>query len=367
LRVNNRQRSGPINVLIVEGSPVLRSALAQYLSEVQGINVVGSAKDAYEARELIIACRPDVIVLDVDIPRIDSLTFLKKLMVHYPVPVIMCAEAGPAGARTALEAMEIGAVDVVAKPDRRSRSVLQALGEDLAEKIRTASVSMKVPPPIPASATVRPRSFRSMGLDPRRYVVAIGASTGGTEAVRKLFGQLPADFPPVVIVQHMPPGFTRSFAARLDQLSSITVSEAEEGDTLLPGRAFLGRGGVQMTVESEEGRRVIRCGSDKPYNLHCPSVCVLFNSVAVAVGRQAVGIIMTGMGSDGAQGLLEMRRRGALTVGQERRSCVVYGMPKVAKELGAVMVEARPAAIPRLVMERLRRRDVEHVSSGVSC
>lgn len=345
----------PIRVLIVDDSALIRSILSRVLSEQPDIELVGGAKDPYEARELIIEYRPDVIILDIEMPRMDGLTFLTKLMAHYPVPVIMCSGVAPASSHNALEAIERGAVDVVAKPTTGGSKALQALGEDLAEKIKAAAIAMTHRPSIPASARTTPSSFRATGLDPGRHLVAIGASTGGTDAIKRLLECVPPDFPPVAIVQHMPEGFTESFAGRLDRFSRLTVSEAVDGDVLEPGRALLARGGVQMSIIGG-GRWRVMYGSDELVNRHCPSVDVLFDSVARVVGKQAIGILLTGMGADGARGLLNMRRAGAVTIAQNQESCVVYGMPKVAVDLGAAQQSAAPADIPRLVMQMLRQR-----------
>ena len=347
--------TSPIKVLIVDDSAVVRSTLTRVLSNESDINIVGGAKDPYEARELIIAFRPDVILLDIEMPRMDGLTFLKKLQAHYPVPVIMVSGVASASSHAALTAIEIGAVDFVVKPAGGGGKALRRLCEDLSEKIRAAAIAMPARPSIPALANASPASFRAAGLDPNSYLVAIGASTGGTEAVKQLLSKVPADFPPVAIVQHMPAGFTKSFAERLNQFSAMTVSEAIDGDLLAPGRAFVARGEIQMSVSRNGGRWRTAYGTDEPVNRHCPSVDVLFDSVARHAGKQAVGILLTGMGADGAKGLLNMRNAGALTIAQDQNSCVVYGMPKVAVELGAVQHSAAPIDIPNILMRAVQR------------
>ena len=349
------KRTSPIKVLIVDDSPLIRSMLSRVLAEEPDIQVVGGAKDPYEARELIITYRPDVILLDIEMPRMDGLTFLTKLMAHYPVPVIMCSGAAPASSAVALKAIELGAIDVVSKPTGGGNQALRQLGADLAEKIRAAAIA-KSPPPIPAAATSATESFHAAGLDPQRYLVAVGASTGGTEAIRQMLGLMPEDCPPIVMVQHMPEGFTRSFADRLDQLSRITVQEAADGDVLVPGKAFLARGGVQMSVQVSGGKWRIAYGTSEPVNRHCPSVDVLFDSVARCPGRQLVGVLLTGMGADGAKGMLNLRRNGAITIAQDQRSSVVYGMPKVAVELGAVQHQSTPAGVTRVIIQALRSK-----------
>lgn len=350
-------RSGSIKVLVVDDSPFVRSALTRVLDAQPDIVVAGGAKDPYEARDLIIECRPDVIILDTEMPRMDGITFLGKLMEHYPVPVIMCADPSDQSRDRALEAIERGATDVVIKPTARGRDALRALGEQVAFKVRAAYVALRRPPPPISTAAQRATTLQAAGLDPARYLVAIGASTGGTEAIRDLLARVPVDFPPVAIVQHMPAGFTAAFANRLNHLGTLTVREARDGDTLAPGVALVARGGVQMKVRRAGGTRRIAFGSTEPVNLHCPSVDVMFDSVAKAVGKDAVGILLTGMGGDGAEGLLTMRKSGAVTLAQNRESCVVYGMPKVAVDLKAAQITGTPSAMPSLIIQALRNRD----------
>lgn len=354
---------GPIKVLIVDDSPMVRSILQKVLSGQEGIYVVGGAKDPYEAREFIINQRPDVIILDIEMPRMDGLTFLRKLMTHYPVPVIMCSGMASANSQAALEALEIGAIDVVSKPTSGGSGALRALGEDLAEKIRAAAVAIKRSPPVITPVKAKePPSFRAAGIDPSRFIIAIGASTGGTEAIKDVLVNAPPDFPPVVMTQHMPEGFTKSYAERLNRLSRLAVSEAVDGDVLAPGKAFLARGNIQMMVRGSVGQWRIQYGNTEPVNRHCPSVDVLFDSVAKVGGKQAVGVILTGMGADGAQGLLRMRQAGASTIAQTARSCVVYGMPKVATDIGAAQHSAAPTEVAQLILQLLRKR--EPVAAG---
>lgn len=347
---------GQIKVLIVDDSPLVRSMLTRVLQEAPEIDVVGGAKDPYEAREMIINFRPDVIILDIEMPRMDGLTFLKKLMEHYPVPVIMCSGVARDNSKNALQAIEIGAVDVVAKPNMGGSRALRQLGESLAEKIHAAAIAMPVRPKIPASAIPNVTSFRSAGIDPNRYFIAIGASTGGTEAIRSVLQNMPADAPPIAMVQHMPEGFTQSFAERLNQFSRLSVSEAVDNEPLTPGKALLARGGAQMALRSVSGQLRIAYGTDELVNRHCPSVDVLFDSVARLIGKQAVGVILTGMGADGARGLVNMREAGAYTIGQNQQSCVVYGMPKVAFEMGGVEVQCAPHDVPKMIVQGLRKR-----------
>ncbi len=349
-------RTKPIKVLIVDDSPTVRAVLARALSNEADIRVIGEAKDPYEAREFIIKYRPDVIILDIEMPRMDGLTFLRKLQAHYPVPVIMCSGTASANSQAAFKAIELGAIDFVAKPAMGGSRALRHLGEELADKIRAAAIARPARPTIPVSAATRQRSLRSIGLNPGRFLVAIGASTGGTEAIKELLANVPADFPPVVIVQHMPAGFTKSFAERLNQFSAMTVTEAVDRDVLEPGRAFVACGGIQMKVGRIGNRLRIVYGSDELVNRHCPSVDILFDSVAEQVGSRAVGVLLTGMGADGAKGLLNMRERGAVTIAQSQESCIVYGMPKVAADLGAVQHVATPSSVPNTVIGTLQSR-----------
>jgi two-component system chemotaxis response regulator CheB len=344
-----------IRVLIVDDSPTVRTMLAKSISNAPDILVVGEAADPFLARELIIEQRPEVIILDIEMPRMDGLTFLKKLQEHYPVPVIMCSGVASASSHAALKAIELGAVDFVAKPSGGGKEALMRLGEDLAFKIRAAAIAVPVKTGTSPVPVILNRTCKSAGIDPRRYMVAIGSSTGGTEAVKELLSNVPADFPPVAIVQHMPPGFTKSFADRLNDYSAMTVTEAVDGDLLEPGRAFVARGGIQMSVERVGGRLRIKYGTDELVNRHCPAADVLFDSVAELVGKRAVGVILTGMGADGARGLLKMREYGAVTIGQSKESCVVYGMPKVAAELGAVQHVTTPANVPNIVISALKK------------
>jgi two-component system chemotaxis response regulator CheB len=267
-----------------------------------------------------------------------------------------CSDASPARNEIALKAIELGAVEVVAKPAVADRRALHQLGVELADKIRAAAVAIKRPPPILPGVASEPITFRQAGLDPAGHLVAIAASTGGTEAIKNLLSNVPADFPPTAIVQHMPEGFTHSFAARLDHFSRLTITEAVDGDVMTPGRAFLARGGVQMTVRRSAGKWRIAYSGSELVNRHCPSADVLFDSLSRATGVQTVGILLTGMGNDGARGLLSMRQAGAVTIAQDRRSSVVYGMPKVAVELGAAEFSAPPSQIPALLLHALRER-----------
>lgn len=320
----------PIQVLIVDDSATMRGLIAATLGSDPAIEVVGQAANPYEAREAIKALNPDVITLDVEMPKMDGLSFLDKIMRLRPTPVIMVSTLTSKGAEATIRALEIGAVDCIGKPapgDARPFA-------DLAHKVRMAANAN-----LRASERGRPAAQIQSNPDykPSSRLVAIGASTGGVEALIEVLAQYPANCPATVITLHMPSPFTKSFAQRLDRLSTAHVSEAVDGAPIAPGRVYLAPGG-SAHLEVAAGGQTLRCRLREAdlVNGHRPSVDVLFASVAKACGANAVGVILTGMGRDGAARLLDMRRAGAQTFGQNEATCVVYGMPKVAFELGAV-------------------------------
>jgi two-component system, chemotaxis family, protein-glutamate methylesterase/glutaminase len=339
-------------VILVDDSAIVRQVLQAQLSRQPGIEVVATAADPFAAREKILELKPDCVVLDIEMPRMDGLTFLKKLMKFHPVPTIICSSITPKGCTLALECLEAGAFEVVSKPG--GNFSVGDVATRLAELIRAATHAPKqtiaaaaaIVPAItavnaltPAKPKVLPTAFRP-GLSDR--LIAIGTSTGGTEALREVLAALPIDVPPIVMVQHMPEGFTKAFADRLDRLCKIAVKEAEDGDALIPGRALLAPGNRHMRLVRDgagaASRWIVRVADGPRVLRHKPSVEVLFESCAQYAGKNAMGIIMTGMGNDGATGLLSMRKAGALTVGQDEPSCVVYGMPREAALCGAVQV-----------------------------
>lgn len=360
------RRDNPIKVLIVDDSPLVRTILNRVLAGYDDLHVVATARDAHHARDQILAHKPDVIILDLEMPRMGGLGFMKILRAYYPVPVIVCSSTAAPKSAAALEAIRLGAVDVVAKPSGGSREAMQQLGETLAEKIRGASVSRPAKRSRGKSYGTPEPSFRAGGLDPDNFLVALGASTGGTEALAQLLACVPPDFPPVIIVQHMPAGFTESFAERLHRISPLKVSESNGAERLVSGSALLGRGGIQIRVTGRPRSWRVQYGTSELVNRHCPSVDVLFHSVAECAGRRGVGVILTGMGNDGARGLLAMRQAGALTLGQDKASCVVYGMPKVAADLGAIQTTGSPGEIPRLLIAAIRKqfRRVQPAQAG---
>jgi two-component system, chemotaxis family, protein-glutamate methylesterase/glutaminase len=325
----------PVRVLIVDDSAVMRQLLSGLLAEDPEIEVVGTAADPHIARERIKALNPDVVTLDVEMPHMDGLTFLRKIMTLRPMPVVMISTLTQRGAETTLEALEIGAVDFIAKP---SGGALAASIADLAEELQRkvkAAARVRVGVNRLAAAPPAPRLQRSAHL--KEKIVFIGASTGGVEALKAVLMALPADCPPTLITQHMPPRFTAGFADRLDRQCPMRVSEAVDDQTVEPGHVYIAPGSHHLEIARVGTRRVCRLSDAPPVAGHRPSVDVLFHSAARVCGQSAVGAILTGMGKDGAEGLLEMRQAGAKTLGQDEDSSLIYGMPRVAFERGAVM------------------------------
>ncbi len=320
-----------VKVLIVDDSAVIRTTLAARLSKHPGIEVVGAAPDPYVARDLIVARKPDVICLDVEMPRMDGITFMRKLMHHFPLPVVILSSLTPKGGDLAMEALSAGAVAVLSK----SRSSFSASGvmENLAETlIAAARADVRRIKGAGETAAPRPRALaRTTNL-----VLAVGASTGGTVALESLLKAMPADLPGTVISQHLPELFTASFAKRLADETGIEVREAEDGDSVVPGRVLIAPGNRHLLLQRSGARYMVSVENGPRVNNHRPSVDVMFASVAKTAGRNAVGVILTGMGKDGAKGMLAMKNAGAFTIAQDEQSCVVFGMPKAAIELAAV-------------------------------
>ncbi|MDE5781338.1 MAG: chemotaxis response regulator protein-glutamate methylesterase [Lachnospiraceae bacterium] len=320
----------PIRVLIVEDSIVFRELLVQNLSKDPAIQVVATAKDPFEARDAIIAHKPDVMTLDVELPRMSGIEFLRKLMPQYPLPVVVISSLSD----KVFDALNAGAVDFVAKPAVSNRAQLEDfIRNELLVKIKIASTA-KISN---IKKAVMAQEQQHLSVKGNNLIVAIGASTGGTEAIFDVVKEFGTDIPGIVVVQHMPPGFTAMYAKRLNDQCRIQVKEAQTGDVVRPGHMLIAPGGdMQMRLLKVNGTYQVECKKGPRVNGHCPSVEVLFESVAKAAGKNAVGIILTGMGGDGAKGLLSMRKAGARTIGQDESTCVVYGMPKVAYDLGAV-------------------------------
>jgi two-component system, chemotaxis family, protein-glutamate methylesterase/glutaminase len=327
-------RTGPVRVLIVDDSVVMRQLLTTLLATDPEIEVVGTAADPHIARERIKALNPDVITLDVEMPHMDGLTFLRKIMTLRPTPVVMISTLTQRGAETTLEALEIGAVDFVAKPTTDLANTLADHASELQRKIKAAAgVRVGAKRPVPAPPPPRPpRQRRATGK-----IVFIGASTGGVEALKALLVGLPADCPPTLITQHMPPRFTTGFAERLNRECPMKVSEAASGDIIEAGHVYIAPGSHHLEIARQGMAYVCRLSDGPPVSGHRPSVDVLFRSAAHLVGRLAVGAILTGMGKDGAEGMLELRQAGATTLGQDEESSLIYGMPRAAFERGAVM------------------------------
>ncbi len=331
----------PIRVLIVEDSIVFRELLVQNLKKDPAIEVVGTAKDPFEARDAILACKPDVMTLDVELPRMSGIEFLRKLMPQYPLPVVVISSLSD----KVFDALNAGAVDFVAKPAVSSRTQLEDfIRNELLVKIKIASTA-KISN---IKKTVMAQEQQQLNVKGQDLVVAIGASTGGTEAIFDVVKNYGTDIPGIVVVQNMPPGFTKMYAKRLNDQCRIRAKEAQTGDRVLPGTLLLAPGGdMHMHLVKVNGVYQVEIKRGPRVNGHCPSVDVLFESVAKVAGPKAVGIILTGMGGDGAKGLLQMRKAGARTIGQDESTCVVYGMPKVAYDLGAVEHQEKLSDIAR--------------------
>jgi len=330
-----------IKVLVVDDSALIREVLARMLTRDNDITVVGTAVDPIDAREKIKQLDPDVVTLDIEMPNMNGLAFLERLMRLRPTPVVMVSTLTRKGANETLLALELGAVDFVAKPSAEFAGGLDAFGAGLREKIRAAARSdVRGRSVSRAEAPKASRVPVRTAAAPDGALIAIGASTGGVEAIREVLTNLPADCAPVVITQHMPPGFTGRFAARLDELCALKVVEAEDRMPLEAGHAYVARGDYHLRVERSSGQLKCRLGQDNLESGHRPSVDVLFESVARTVGPMAVGAILTGMGRDGARGLKLMREAGAYTLGQNQATALVYGMPRVAFEEGAVVEQA---------------------------
>ncbi|CNI14258.1 MULTISPECIES: chemotaxis response regulator protein-glutamate methylesterase [Yersinia] len=320
-----------IRVLCVDDSALIRSIMSDIVNQQPDMEMVATAPDPIIARDLIKRFNPDVLTLDVEMPRMDGLDFLERLMRLRPMPVIMVSSLTGKGSEITLSALEIGAVDFVTKPQMGLKDGMMQYVEIIAEKIRMAS---KVQVKRSDRQAHAPKTL-SIPLVGSEKIIAIGSSTGGTEALRQVLIPMPLTCPGIVIAQHMPPGFTRSFAARLNTLCQIAVKEGEDGDRVLPGHAYIAPGDLHMELIRSGANYHIKLNKLPPVNRHRPSVDVLFRSVAKSAGKNAVGAILTGMGSDGAQGLLEMRKAGAHTLAQSEKSCVVFGMPREAITAGA--------------------------------
>lgn len=357
-----------IKVLCVDDSALIRSLMMEIINSQPDMTVVATAPDPLVARELIKQHNPDVLTLDVEMPRMDGLDFLEKLMRLRPMPVVMVSSLTERGSEITLRALELGAVDFVTKPRVGIRDGMLDYAEKLADKVRAAArARVRQTPHVHHPATpggahphhphgpapVAPAPMVNNPLVSTEKLIIVGASTGGTEAIREVLTPLPPDAPAVLIAQHMPPGFTKSFAQRLDTLCRISVKEAEHGERVLPGHAYIAPGHAHLLLARSGANYVAHLSDEPPVNRHRPSVDVLFRSAAQYAGKNAIGVILTGMGKDGAAGLLDMRHAGAYTLAQDEASCIVFGMPREAIAMGAADEIAPLSEMSRRVMARL--------------
>lgn len=349
-----------IKVMVIDDSAVVRQVLTGIIEADRTLEIIGVAADPIFAAERMKIQWPDVILLDVEMPRMDGITFLKKLMQERPTPVVICSTLTEAGAATTVEALSAGAVSIITKPKLGLKQFLTESAQELTAAIRNAArVNVKrlaarpnvVPVAVKNSADVMLKAPRGNAMtQTTEHIVAIGTSTGGTQALQEVLAALPSVTPGIVIVQHMPPQFTAAFAARLDSLCEINVREAKDNDRVIPGAALIAPGGKHMMLKRSGAQYYVEVKEGPPVNRHCPSVDVLFRSVAKCAGRNALGVIMTGMGDDGARGLKEMRDAGAHTLAQDEATCVVFGMPKEAIRLEAAVRVVPLEAISNLIL-----------------
>lgn len=340
-----------IKVLVVEDSYVFKELLVRCLKEDPALEVVATASNPYEARDAIIEYEPDVMTLDVELPRMNGIEFLRKLMPQYPLPTVVVSSLSD----TVFDALEAGAVEFVSKPTGYNGEQLYSfMKKELVTKIKIAS-TVNVSK-LKRLHIIEPKPVEG-GKSNNVHMIAIGASTGGTEAIFEVVKQFQRDIPGVVIVQHMPPGFTKMYADRLNRQCTVSVKEAQTGDVICPGQVLIAPGDAHMKVKKIGNMYKVECFQGEKVNGHCPSVDVLFNSVADNVGPNAIGVILTGMGADGAKGLANMKSKGASTVGQDEASCIVYGMPKVAYEIGAVDYQQPLTDIAHRVCDLINRKN----------
>lgn len=339
-----------IRVLVVDDTAIFREKLAHELNMDPNIEVVATASDAYSARDKIIEFEPDVMTLDVELPRMNGIEFLKRLMPQYPMPVVVVSAISD----SVFDALKAGAVDFVTKPDNSINRNIETFISELIVKIKIASTAK-----VGHWKKERTASTSMLGKlrsDAQNKIIAIGSSTGGTEALFTVLSTFPRDMPGTVLVQHMPPVFTKMYAERLNNNCLVEVKEAENGDKIIPGRVIIAPGDYHMRVKKVGGNYTVECFKGEKVNGHCPSVDVLFNSVAEKIGKDAIGVILTGMGADGSQGLLKMRTNGARTIGQNEETSIVYGMPKVAYEIGAVEKQVRLEKVTETIYSMLSNK-----------
>jgi two-component system chemotaxis response regulator CheB len=342
-----------IKVLIVDDSALIRSVLSEIVNSQPDMEVVGVAPDPLVARDLIKKTNPDVLTLDVEMPKMDGLDFLEKLMRLRPMPVLMVSSLTERGSEITMRALELGAVDFVTKPKISIQSGMREYSEMICEKIRATARARVKPRSVHTVATAAVLPALRSPLTSSEKLIIIGASTGGTEAIREFLMQMPSDCPGILITQHMPEGFTTSFAKRLDSLCKISVVEAAGGERILPGHAYIAPGHSHLMLTRSGANYMTRIEQGEPVNRHRPSVDVLFRSAAAAAGKNAVGVILTGMGKDGAAGMLEMKQAGAHNFAQDEATCVVFGMPREAIALGAAHEIGALQALPGMVLGHL--------------
>ncbi|HEC06713.1 MAG TPA: chemotaxis response regulator protein-glutamate methylesterase [Thiolapillus brandeum] len=365
-----------IRVLVIDDSALVRNLLKRILDQDPQIKVVGTAADAYIAREKIKKLHPDVLTLDVEMPKMDGITFLKNLMRLHPMPVVMVSSLTAKGAEVTLQALELGAIDFVTKPQGDFSGSLETAGEEIIHKIKTAAkaniraagrgrtsapLSVEEKQSVDAILPASGKKRLSGSMPP---LLAIGASTGGTEAIKDVLVELPADMPAIVITQHIPPGFSTAFAQRMNRLAALTVHEAEEGQQILPGHVYIAPGAQHLLVAANDKGYYCKLSNGPRVNRHKPSVDVLFRSVAQTAGRNATGVILTGMGDDGARSLLEMREAGARTIAQDEESSVVWGMPGMAVKQGAAEQILPLEKIPATLIYLLSGKSKSKQASG---
>ncbi len=345
-----------IRVLVVDDSALIRGVMTEILSDDPEIEVVGAAPDPYVARDKIKALSPDVLTLDVEMPKMDGLTFLQKLMAARPMPVVMVSSLTDKGAATTMQALETGAVDFVTKPTVDIQHGLEDLAQQITSKVKAAAQAAvkKRTPPADCSERIKALATQSAMIKTTDTIIAIGSSTGGTEALRELLEVLPPNTPPILMTQHMPEHFTKTFADRLNELCQIGVKEAQEGDSVLPGQALLAPGNFHMELRRSGARYYVSLNQEPPVNRHRPAVDPMFQSVAKYAGVNSVGVILTGMGNDGAAGMLEMKQAGAYNFAQDEASCVVFGMPKEAIKAGGVDKILPLNDIPSAILSHLK-------------
>ncbi|MCX6147795.1 MAG: chemotaxis response regulator protein-glutamate methylesterase [Candidatus Kapabacteria bacterium] len=345
-----------IKVLIIDDSPIVREILKRGLSQDESIEIVGTAEDVYQARDMIVQLRPDVLTLDIEMPKMDGIEFLRRFMPQFPIPTIMVSSLTKRGSESTLKALENGTVDFVCKPSGNIKDLENVLME-LRTKIKIASTinvsSFKILKNLDESRKTKSINQVSSNSHSDK-IIAIGASTGGTEAIRSVIENLPSILPGIVIVQHMPKGFTKTFADRLNELSYYYVKEAEEGDEVKPGLALVAPGDFHLTLVKNNGKNIVKLSQSDKVNGHRPAVDPFFFSVADIYKEKALGIILTGMGNDGAQGLKKMLENGSYTIGQDEKSSIVYGMPKVAYEIGGVKIQCTLDKINDLIISKFQ-------------